>query len=113
MSTIKIRIKRIGSFMSRHIPYEIWFQDQKLANGINNGTNEYSIDSRKGILKIRELGSKFAFHNIEKSVVIFPEYIKNTDNLVLCEVKATINWLGVLTCGVLAPIRRVNVNVKY
>lgn len=99
--------------MSRHIPYEIWFQDHKLANVVKSDSCEYTIDSRKGVLRIRELGSKFAFHNIEKSVVIFPEYIKNADNVILCEVKASINWLGVLTIGILAPIRRINVDVKY
>lgn len=108
-----IRIKREGSFMSRHIPYEIWFQDQKLANGINHRANEYSIDSRKGVLRIREVGTKFAFHSIEKSVVVDPEYIKNPDNVIVCEVKASINWLGALTIGILAPIRRINVEVKY
>lgn len=99
--------------MSRHIPYEIWFQDRKLGNVIKSDSYEYTIDSRKGVLRIRELGTRIAFHSIEKSVVLFPEYLKNIDNVIVCEVKASINWLGALTIGILAPIRRINVEVKY
>lgn len=113
MQVIKIRLIRVGSFMSRHVPYEVWFNEKKLSNILKSESVDYTITPMKGVLRIREVGSKFAFHSIEKSVVVFPEHIKNADNTILCEVIATINWLGILTIGLLAPIRRVAINVKY
>lgn len=99
--------------MSRHIPYEIWFNDKKMTNILKDDASTITVDANKGILKIREFGSKYAFHSIEKSVVIFPEYVKNTENIIHCNVNATMNWLGVLTMGLLAPVRKIIVNIEY
>lgn len=113
MSTIQLKINRIGSFMSRHIPYDIWFRNQKMGRILKDADCEFTIKSEKGVLKIRELGSKFAFHTIEKSVLILPENLKSGSNKITVDVEATINWLGALTCGLLAPIRRIHIKVVY
>lgn len=113
MTTITLRIIRTGSFLSRIMPYEVWFRDIKLTSKLTDNASDFTIDSIKGVLKVRELGSKFAFHIIEKSVIIFPEYIKSADNVILCELDAKLYWLGVLTFGFLAPVRNININIKY
>lgn len=38
--------------MSRHIPYEIWFNDKKMTNILKDDALTITVDSTKGILKI-------------------------------------------------------------
>ena len=113
MDTINIKIRRVGSFMSRHIPYVVWFKDQKLGNIVRNGDAIFTISREKGVIKIRELGSKIAFHTIQKEIVFFPQYTNRTDNELVCNVVAAVNWLGALTLGIFAPIRKISLELKY
>ena len=112
METIRIRINRIGSVMSRINPYEVWFKGIKLGNIMKDGDGVFTINREKGVLKIREFGTKLAFHTIQKEVVIFPEQIKKDNNELVCNVIASMNWLGVITLGLFAPIRNISVEIK-
>lgn len=110
MEQITLQITRIGSAMFRLIPYEVWFDGKKLGTTMKIST--FTIEKKRSVLKLRELGSKFAFHSIQNEVVIFPEYMKNNAN-VECVVKTKTVWLGVLSCGLFAPIRRLSMEIKY
>lgn len=74
---------------------------------------DYIIAKKQGVLRITEFGSNVSFHKITKEIVLFPEYIQNTEDRIECVVTATTNWLGVLTFGMLAPLRRLTIEVKY
>lgn len=113
MQTIEIKISRKGSFMSRLVPYEVWFKQHKLGKIIKSGDRTFTINREKGVLKLIEVGSKLAFHVIQKEVVIFPENIAPNQNTLECNVTATLNWLGVLTWGLLSPIRKIDIEIKY
>lgn len=113
MDTINLTVIRIGSFMSRHVCYEVWFQNKKLGDFFRAEDAHFTINREKGVLKLREFGTKFAFHTIEKEVVIFPEHMDKANKELKCYVNATTNWLGVLTYGLLAPIRKVNIRIEY
>lgn len=113
MQTIEIKIIRTGSFMSRNMPYEVWFKQHKLGRILKESDCTFTIPREKGVLKLREFGSKFAFHVIQKEIVIFPENIAPDNNKIECNVTATLNWMGALTMGLLAPIRKIDIEIKY
>lgn len=112
MDTINISVKRVGSVMSKLMPYDVWFQGVKIGSVLRNKDAVLTIEKTKGILKFREWGSKWAFHSIEKEVVIFPEYMHDSQTIV-CEICAKIYWLGLITQGLFGPIRKLQINVKY
>ena len=64
MQTLELKINRVGSFLFRHIPYEVWFRDRELGNLIKDSDGCFTISREKGVLKIRELGTKLAFHTV-------------------------------------------------
>lgn len=113
MKQIKLLINRKGSFLNKLMPYEVWFNDIKLGNMFKSKDGNFIINCQKGVLKFREFGSNFAFHTIQKEIIIFPELIKNIDHGIECDVTASINWLGVLTYGLFAPIRNLSIEIKY
>lgn len=113
MDTIKLSISCAGSLLSRGNRYIIYFNDMKL-DPISKITGmDYIIAKKQGVLRITEFGSNVSFHKITKDIVLFPEYIQNTEDRIECVVTATTNWLGVLTFGMLAPLRRLTIEVKY
>ena len=113
MGTMNISINRTGSLMSQHIPYEVWFKDTKLGKILKSGDGAFTVNREKGVLKIREFGSSMAFHTIQKEIVIFPEHITDINKGIECNVVASLNWLGVFTLGLFAPIRKINIELKY
>lgn len=108
METTTLSIKRVGSFMSRNVPYVIWFKDKKLGKIFKDEDGNFTIEKTTGVLKVRELGSNLAFHKIEKEVAVLPEHI-NSSNRIECRVKARQNWLGILTLGIFGPIRKITI----
>lgn len=111
METIQLKIKKVGSWMSRKIPYVICFRNEEIGNMYVKEEDVFTIPKAYGVIKLREVGSKIAFHPVEKEIVLFPENISES-NMVECQVEAKINWMGVLTYGIFGPIRHITLTLK-
>lgn len=111
MDCIKLNIYRDKSLIGAGMPYRIF------VNGVEKGKigigKSISIDipNIQSTLKVSMVGNSLSFHNIEKEVVIFPQYCKN--GIVKCRIKTKFNWIGYLTCGLLQAIGRTELEMEY
>lgn len=54
MQTIEIKLNRTGSFISRMMPYQVWFNGAKLGKTLNDGDSVFTVNLEKGVLRLRE-----------------------------------------------------------
>ena len=111
METIILNISRDKAFVGAAMPYRI------VINGMEKGKikigNNMSLElpCNQSTLKVSMVGNSLSFHNIEKEVVLFPQYCKT--GVINCRIKTKFNWLGYLTLGLLQAVGRTELEMEY
>ena len=111
MNTIKLNISRDKAFVGGAMPYRIIINGTEKGK-IRTGKNMlFELPDTQSTLKISMIGNSLTFHNIEKEVVLFPQYCKT--GVINCKIRTKFNWLGYLTLGLLQAIGRTELNIEY
>lgn len=111
MDTIKLNISRKKSFVGSAMPYRILINGMEV-DKIKIGTNvSYELPNAQSTLKVSMVGNTLSFHNIEKEVVLFPQYCKT--GIIDCIIRTKLNWLGFLTYGLLQAVGRMDLEIVY
>lgn len=74
-------------------------------------TRTYIVDESPIPIHIRMFGNAIQFHKIISESVIFPSFQKSAE--IECEVSITPNWIGGLSLGLLQPVSKIKVEIKY
>lgn len=111
MNTIKLNIIRDKAFVGAAMPYRVIINGVEKGKIKIGGSTSYEIPNNQSTLKISMVGNSLTFHNIEKEVVLFPQYCKT--GVITCKIKTKFNWLGYLTLGLLQAVGRTELNIEY
>lgn len=77
----------------------------------NGGECSFDIPSEQCILGVSMVGNAFTLHKISKEVVLFPD--NNKSGSIFCEITTSVNWIGVFTLGIFAPVGKLQLNIIY
>ena len=111
MNTIKLNISRDKAFVGAAMPYRVIINGTEVGKIKIGGSMSCDIPNTQSTLKISMVGNSMTFHNIEKEVVLFPQYCKT--GVINCKIVTKFNWLGYLTFGLLQAIGRTELDIKY
>ena len=111
MNIIKLNISRDKSFVGGAMPYRI------IINGIvmgkmNIGDNmSLELPNTQSTLRVSMIGNSLTLHNVEKDVVLFPQYCKT--GVIICRIRTKLNWVGFLTLGLLQAVGSLDLDIEY
>ena len=108
---IKLNISRDKAFAGAAMPYRIIINGKELNTIKNGGSLSFELPSIQSTLKVSMIGNSMTFHNIEKEVVLFPQYCKT--GVINCKIKTKFNWLGSLTFGLFQAVGRMDLDIEY
>lgn len=111
MSMVKLFVKRKSSFVGAVMPYKIMINGKKKSVLKNGGECSFDIPSEQCILGVSMVGNAFTLHKISKEVVLFPD--NNKSGSIFCEITTSVNWIGVFTLGIFAPVGKLQLNIIY
>lgn len=111
MGTVRLNITRDKSFAAAAMPYRIIVNGEELATIKVGKTLSFDIPNSKSTLKIAMVGNAMSFHNIEKQVVLFPEYCKTGE--IDCLITTKLNVFGVIFGGLFQPVGRAELKIVY
>lgn len=111
MNTIKLNISRDKAFVGAAMPYRVIINGTEVGKIKIGGSMSCDIPNTQSTLKISMVGNSMTFHNIEKEVVLFPQYCKS--GVINCKIVTKFNWLGYLTLGLLQAIGRTELDIEY
>lgn len=111
MNTIKLNISRDKAFVGAAMPYRIIINGTEVGKIKTGGNMSYELPNTQSTLKISMVGNSLTLHNIEKEVVLFPQYCKT--GVINCAIKTKFDWLGYLTLGLLQAIGKMEIEVDY
>lgn len=111
MKIIKLNISRDKAFVGAAMPYRIIINGKEMNKMKIGGSLSLELPCIQSTLKVSMVGNSMTFHNIEKEVLLFPQYCKN--GVINCKIKTKFNWLGYLTLGLLQAIGRTVLDIEY
>ena len=111
MDTIKLNISREKAFVGAAMPYRVMINGKEVSKIKIGGKMSYEIPNAQSTLRFSMVGNSFTLHNIEKEIVLFPQYCKT--GVINCAVKTKFNWLGYLTLGLLQAVGKIEIEVDY
>ncbi len=112
MNKIKLNICRSKSFVGAAMPYRIIINGSEVGNILIGNRMSFDIPNTQSSLKVSMIGNSLTFHKIEKEVVLFPQYCKTGG--INCVVKTTVNWIGLLTFGLLQAVGKIEIgDIEY
>ena len=111
METIKLNISRDKAFVGAAMPYRIIFNGKEMNKIKIGGSLSFELPCIQSTLIVSMVGNSMTFHNIEKEVVLFPQYCKT--GVINCKIKTKFNWLGCLTLGLLQAVGKTDLDIEY
>ena len=111
MDTIKLNISRDKAFVGAAMPYRISINGEEMGKVSVGKSVSYELPSIQSTLKVSMVGNSISFHKIEKEIVVFPQYC--TTGNVNCKIITKLNWLGLLTLGILQAIGKMEIEIEY
>lgn len=111
MDTIKLNISRDKALVGAAMPYRVIINGTEKGKIKIGGNMSFELPDTRSTLKISMVGNSLTFHNIEKEVVLFPQYCKT--GVINCKINTKFNWLGYLTFGFLQAVGRTELNIEY
>lgn len=111
MENIKLNIRRDKSFVGAAMPYRIIINGTKVGK-IKIGNNlSFDMPPTQSTLRVSMVGNSLTFHKIEKELVLFPQYC--TIGVINCNITTKLNWLGLLSLGIIQAIGRTEIDIEY
>lgn len=111
MEKIKLNISRDKSLCGAAMPYRVVINGEEKGKLKIGESKSFEMFNCQTSLEVSMVGNAFTFHKVEKRIVLFPSYCKiGTIN---CVIKSKINWLGLMTCGLLQAVGKLELVIDY
>lgn len=111
MENIKLNVKREKAWVGAAVPYRVLIDGREVAKLSLGGSKTIEIPNRPIVLKVSMVGNSMAIHNIEKQVIIYPQYCKT--GMVNCIIHTKIQWGGAMTLGIAQAMAKMDIEVNY
>lgn len=111
MNNILLTVIRDNSFTSAAMKYPIAVNNHGVGSLSIGQSLACHVNEEQHVLKVSVIGNNLTLHKMEKEVVLFPKYCKT--GKINCYITTQINWIGMLTLGLLQAVGKIEIRVEY
>lgn len=111
MDVIKLNISRKKALLAATMPYRIIINGEEKYKLYVGKSCSLKMQNAQSVLKVSMVGNAINFHNIEREIVLFPQYCKT--GVINCSIRTKINWVGYLTMGIFQAMAKIKIDIEY